>query len=125
MLHRTLGVIGIGAVLAFLIGRLAHASDGSEGAIQNTNDLAEGNFLRRFNQCVATLHSSTARKEAGAFQSQQDLFKKFDRDMLACRNLVALQSHLAILKSELEQCAKSVLAFLRELHDWSTKFRVI
>src|SRR4029079_16650144 len=121
MLYWPLGVFGIGAVLAFLIGRLAHASDGSEGAIQNTNDLAEGNFFRRFNQRVASLHSSTARKEAGSFQGRQDLFKKFDRDMLACCNLVALQCHLAVNEGELEQCAKSVLTLLRELHVGSNK----
>ena len=90
MLHRTLGMFGIGAVSAFLIGRLAHTSDGSKGAIQNANHLPEGNLSRRLNQCVTALLSSTTREETGSFQCQEDLFKKFDRDMLARRDLVAL-----------------------------------
>lgn len=90
MLHRTLGVFGIGAVSAFLIGRLAHTSDGSERAIQNANHLAKGDLSRRLDECVAAFHSSTAGEEAGSFERQENLFKKFDRDMLACRDLVAL-----------------------------------
>ena len=116
MLHRTLGMFGIGAVPAFLIGRLAHTSDGSKGAIQNANHLAKGNLSRRLNQCVAPLHPSTTREEAGSFQCQEDLFKKFDWDMLARRDLVALQCPSAMHESELKQCTKSVLAFFRELH---------
>src|ERR1044072_772807 len=90
MLHRTLGMLGIRTVLAFQIGRLAHASDGSERAIQNANDLAERNLSWRLNQCIAPLHPSSARKKAGSFQSQENLFKKLYRDMLGGRGGVAL-----------------------------------
>lgn len=116
MLHRTSGMFGIGAVSAFLISRLAHTSDGSEGAIQNADHLTEGNLSRRLDQCVTALHPSTTREEAGSFQCQEDLFKEFDWDMLACCDLVALECSLAMDKGEFKQCAKSVLAFFRELH---------
>ena len=67
MLHRTLGVFGIGAVSAFLIGCLTHTSDGSEGAIQNANHLAEGDFSRRLDECIAALHPSTTGEKPGSF----------------------------------------------------------
>jgi hypothetical protein len=53
--------------------------------------LAEGDFSRRFNEGITALYPSTAREEAGSLQCQENLFKKFDRDMLTCRNLVALK----------------------------------
>ena len=90
VLYRTLRVFGIGAVSTFLIGRLTHTSDGSERAIQNADHLAEGDLSRRLDQCVAALHPSTTREEAGSFQCQEDLFEKFDRDMLAGRDLLPL-----------------------------------
>ena len=90
MLYRTLGVFGIRAVSAFLIGGLAHTSDGSEGAIQNANHLAKGDLSRRLDECVAAFHPSTTGEEAGSFERQEDLFKKFDWNMLSCRDLVAL-----------------------------------
>src|ERR1041384_5752774 len=90
ILYWTLRMLGIRTVLAFQIGRLAHASDGSERPIQNANDLAERNRSWRLNQCIAPLHPSSARKKAGSFQSQENLFKKLDRDMLASRDVMAL-----------------------------------
>ena len=116
MLHRTLGVFGIGAVSAFLIGCLAHTSDRSEGAIQNANHLAKGDLSRSLNERIAAPHPSTTGEEAGPFERQEDLFKKFDWDMLSCRDLVALQRRLAMHKGQLEQGAKSVLTFFRKLH---------
>src|ERR1041385_8100407 len=86
MLYWTLGMLGIRTVLAFLIGRLAYASDGSERAIQNANNLAERDLSWRLNQYIAPLHPSAARKKAGSFQGQENLFKKLDWDMLACRD---------------------------------------
>jgi hypothetical protein len=62
--------------------------------------LAEGNLSRRLDQCVAALHPSTTREEAGSFQCQEDLFKKFDRDMLACCDLAALECPLAMDEGE-------------------------
>ena len=111
MLYWTLRVLGIGAVSAFLIGRLAHASDGGEGAIQNANDLAESNFSRGLNECIATLHSSATREKPGSFQCQEDLFEKFNRDMLASRDVMALERHRAMREGKLKQCTKSVLTF--------------
>ena len=116
VLHRTLGVFGIGTVPALLIGRLAHTSDGSEGAVQNANHLAEGNLSRRLNQCVAALHPSTTREETSSFQCQEDLFEKFDWDMLAGCDLVPLECSLAMRKGELKQGTESVLAFFGKLH---------
>ena len=87
MLHRALGMFGIGAVAAFLISRLAHTSNGSERAVQNANDLAEGYLSRRFDQCIAALHSSTTCEQSGPFQREKNLLKELHRDMLALRDL--------------------------------------
>ena len=124
MLYRTLGVFGIGAISAFLIGCLAHTSDGSEGAIQNANHLAEGDLSRRLDERVAALHPSTTGEEAGPFERQEDLFKKFDRDMLAGRDLVPLECHLAMHKRQLKQGTKSVLTFFDSFIGGSIYFRV-
>ena len=111
VLHWTLRVLGIGAVSAFLIGRLAHTSDGGKGAIQNANDLAESYLSRGLNECIATLRSSATREKPGSFQCQEDLFKKFNRDMLASRDVMALERHFSIHEGKLKQCTKPVLAF--------------
>ena len=103
VLYRTLRVFGIGAVSTFLIGGLTHASDGGEGAIQNTNHLTEGNLSRGLNECIATLRSSATREKPCSFQCQEDLFKKFNRNMLASRDLMALECRLAMHEGKLKQ----------------------
>jgi hypothetical protein len=114
MLYRALGVFGVGAVCAFLLGRLTHTSDGSEGAIQNANHLTKGNLSRRFDKRIPALHPSTTREKAGSFQCQEDLFKKFERDMLTSGDLMALERPMC--KSQFKECPKSVLTFFRKLH---------
>jgi hypothetical protein len=102
MLYRTLSMFGIWAVLAFLVGCFAYTPDRGEWPVQGTNHLAEGDFSRRFNEGITALYPSTAREESSSLQCQENLFKKFDWDMLTCRNLVALKRELAMREGELK-----------------------
>ena len=103
LLERARGFGGVGAVRAFLVGGFADAADRGQGAIQNTDDLAKRDFFRRFDKGIAAPDSSTTGQQAGAFQGEQDLFEKFDRDVLPFCNFMTLEHASAVRLAEFEQ----------------------
>ncbi len=60
VLDRTLSLIGVWAVAAFLIRRFADTADGRKRPVEDADDLAECDGIRRFDQSVATLHPTAA-----------------------------------------------------------------
>lgn len=105
-------MIGVRAVAAFLVSGFADATDGSQWAIEDSDDLPQCNFFRRFDQAVASLDPSTAGEEAGSFERKENLFQEFDRDVLACRNVLPLQGRHSVRHGEFEERAKSIFTFL-------------
>jgi len=93
----------VGTVRALLVGGLADAADWGEGSIQDTDDLAKRDFFRRFDEGIAAPDSSPTGQQAGAFQGEQDLFEKFDRDILPFCNFMTLEHASAVRLAEFEQ----------------------
>ncbi len=118
--HRLLegagGFGGIGAIRAFLIGRLADAADRGQGAVQNADDLPKRDVLRGFSQGIPAPDPAAAGQQSGTLEGQEDLFEKFHRDMLAFGDFMPLQHPAAIGGTEFQEGAKPIFAFLREPH---------
>lgn len=112
VLNRTLRLVGIRTVTALLVGRLADATDRSQRTIQDADDLPEGDLLRRFDEGVSAFHSTSTGEQACTLQRKKNLLEKFDWDVLASRDLMALQGRGAMDQGEFEECPQSVFAFL-------------
>jgi hypothetical protein len=111
VLDRTLRIVGIRAIPAFLVGGLADTTDGGKRAVENADDLAERDVGRRLDQSVAAFHASPARQQACPLQGQEDLFEEFHWNMLTGGDFVALQSGSAVCQGQFQQCAEGVLTF--------------
>ena len=112
VLDRATGMISVRAVAAFLVGSFADTADGSQWSVKDSDDLSQGNLVRWFDQAVAALDASPAGEETGPLECQEDLLKKFDRDVLTCRNVLSLQGCHAVRHGEFEERAKSIFTFL-------------
>jgi hypothetical protein len=111
-LDGTLWFVCIGAILTFLIGGLAYTANGSQRAIENSDDLTDGNVFRSLDELVPALHPSSAGKQARPLEREQDLLKKLHRDVLASSDGVALEGRFSICECEFQEGSQSVLAFL-------------
>lgn len=121
VLNRTLWIVGIRAIPAFLIGGLADTTDGRKWSVEDADDLPKRDVVRRLNQAVAAFHSSTARQKPRPLQCQQNLFEEFYWDMLTRGDFLALQCRLAMCECQFQQGAKGIFTFFRQLHTFPTE----
>jgi len=105
-------LLGIRTIATFLIGGFADAGDRRQWAVKNANDLTQCNLMWRFNKTVASRDSTAAGQQACVFEREQNLFKKFDGNVLSFRNLLPLQQVMAIVGSQLRESPERILAFL-------------
>ena len=103
VLYRTSCLVGIGAVAAFLVRRFADATDRGQGAVENPDDLAQGNVFGRLDEGVAAFHAAPARQKAGTLEGEKNLFQEFHRDVLSLRDIVALQRGLSVGECQFQE----------------------
>lgn len=106
------GFIGVGALATLLIRGPTDAADRSEWAIKRSDDLAEGDFARLFNQCVPTVDATAAGNKPRSFECKQNLLQKFDRNMLTSHDVLSLKRGFPMSQREFKQGPKAVFTFL-------------
>ena len=116
VLDGTLRLVCIRAIATFLVGGLADASDGRQWSIESADDLPERDVFRRFDQAIAASHAAPTGQQPCPFQRQKNLFEKFDWNMLASGNFMALQRRFAVCECELQQSSQRILTFLGQFH---------
>jgi len=92
---------------AFLILRLADASDGCEGAVDHAHDLAHGDGIGGFGEGITAEPSTFALDDAGFAELDEDLFEKSTGDTFFFDDFVHPQEFPSgfLGKSDVDQSA--------------------
>jgi hypothetical protein len=100
------------AIFAFLVGRLAPHPIGRE-ARRESDSLPESDGVGDFNRLYPP---RCAAGKQSAFLRSENLFEKFDGNILPPPDLMPLEQFAIVLLRQLDQRAQGIFAFLRESH---------
>ena len=100
------------AIGAAPIGDAAQAGQRRERAVENPQDLAEGDLVRRHQQHVAAELAALAHDDAVALQLKEDLLEEFTGNALLRRDLA--DHHGLPGAGERDQGAESIFCLLRD-----------
>jgi hypothetical protein len=111
----TVLLVGAGA---FGVGRVAHASDRSERAVDETHDLAHGDVFRRLREEETTMLAALAIDDTGLSQLNENLLQKREWDFFPRGNFLKgneISTGLAG-KNHVDQRTQSVFAAFGQFH---------
>src|SRR5690606_29284052 len=103
---------------ALFVGGLADAADGRARAVDQTNDVADGDVVGRTRKPVAAVFAALAGDETGGVELLHDLLQELGGDELLVGQLGDLHEIATNVggDAEVDQRAQSVFTFFGELH---------
>lgn len=118
LLQRATRFRGVRAVGTFLVGRFADAADGGQGAVQQSDYLAQGDLVGWLDQDIAAADPAATGQKAGMLQLQENLLQKFHRNMLPFGDVLPLEAAFPIVPGEFNEGTEGVLAFFGKFHEF-------
>ena len=110
------GFVGAGALFVFA---LADATDGGEGAVDEADDLAEGDAVHRLAQEIPAVLAALGADEAGLAQLHENLVEEAFGEILPGHDFLRAEHGVPEFggDAEVDKCAEGVFSSLGYFHE--------